>query len=213
MPSRLETLITLLHTPGEAALATNWLAMPGYPFATALAFATDAHHRPVVLISRLAEHTRNLAADARASLAVARPLGGGEIARASLVGELLPIDADARLVSRYLRFHPAAETFMQFGDFRFHRFEPTRIRVVGGFAQAGWLDGTQLIEAPHLPPEEEARLLDAAPPMLPAGVALLGLDAYGADVVVGGARRRISFAAGPLSGDAVLAALTRELGT
>jgi len=206
-----ETLIALLHTPGEAALATNWLATPGYPFATALAFATDEHHRPVVLISRLAEHTRNLAADARASLAVARPLGGGEIARASLVGEMRPIDADAQLVGRYLRFHPAAETFLQFGDFRFHRFEPTRIRVVGGFAQAGWLDGDRLVAAPHLSLDEEVRLLDAARPTLPAGVALLGLDAYGADLVAGGTRRRISFAAGPLGGDAVLAALSQGL--
>ena len=211
MPSRLAILIDLLHTPGEAALATHSVAMPGYPFATSIAFATDEHHRPVLLISRLAEHTQNLAADARASLMVARSLGDGEIARVSLVGEVLPIDADSRLVSRYLRFHPAAERFLQLGDFRFHRFEPTRIRVVGGFAQAGWLDGHQLIAAPHLPLDEEARLLDAAQPTLPAEVALLGLDAYGADIRVGGTRSRRAFKAGPVVGDAVLTTLSREL--
>jgi len=211
MPSRLRILIDLLHASDEIALATNSFGIPGYPYATSVAFATDERHRPLVLISRLAEHTRNLAADARASLAVARPLGDGEIARASLVGDLLPVDTDSQLLGRYLRFHPAAERFLQLGDFRFHRFEPKRIRVVGGFGQAGWLDGHQLIDAPHLALDEEARLLADAGTVLPDGVALLGLDAYGADLVVDGTRVRRVFKSGPLVGDAVLPALAREL--
>ena len=204
-------LIELLHTPAELALATHSAAMPGYPFASAVAFATDEHHRPLVLISRLAEHTRNLARDARASLAVARSLGDGEIARASLVGEMHAIDADARLVERYLRFHPAAERFLQFGDFQFYRFEPKRIRVVGGFAQAGWLDGARLVDTPGLTLAEEEQLLVAARAVLPEGVGLLGLDSYGADVIVGATRSRKTFKGGPLAGDAVLAALSGAL--
>ena len=211
MPTRLETLIDLLHASSDAALATDSAAMLGYPFATAVPFATDAHHRPLLLISKLAEHTRNLAADSKASFLVARALGEGETARVSLVGEVLPIDADARLVDRYLRYHPEAERFLQFGDFRFHRFEPNRILVVGGFAQAGWLDARQLLDAPQLPLGLEAELLDAAKPNLPEGVALLGLDAYGADVVAGGIRRRLTFTAAPVVGDALLANLARAL--
>lgn len=211
MTSRLNSLIELLHTPARLALATHSAAMPGYPFATAVAFATDERHRPLVLISQLAEHTQDLAGDARASVAVATSRTGGEIARASLIGEMRPIEADALLVERYLRFHPAAERFLELGDFRFHRFEPRRIRVVGGFAQAGWLDGQQLVSAPHLAPAEEAELLPAARALLPAGVGLLGLDAYGADTVVGDSRRRISFTPGPVAADALLAALAAQL--
>lgn len=211
MPSRLETLIELLHTSSEAALATHSVAAPGYPFASAVAFATDEYHRPVLLISRLAEHTQNLAADARASLMVARSLGAGEIARASLIGAVRPLEADAALVRRYLRFHPAAARFLQFGDFRFHRFEPQRIRVIGGFAQAGWLDGRQLLAAPHLPLADELALLDAAAAKLPAGVSVLGLDAYGADLMVNGARRRQTFPAGPLDAAAAWQALAQSL--
>jgi heme iron utilization protein len=213
MPSRLELLIDLLHSYGDAALATHAAAMPGYPLATALPFATDEHHRPVLLISKLAEHTRNLMADPRASFLVARMREGGEIARVSLVGEVLPIDADARLIDRYLRFHPEAERFLQLGDFRFHRFEPRRVLVVGGFGKAGWLDGERLLDAPHVPLDLEARLLAAAGTTLPDGATLLGVDAYGADVVVAGVRRRITFAAGPVVAEALAATLARELTT
>jgi len=211
MASRRDILLDLLHSASEAGLATHSAALPGYPFASSVAFATDEHHRPVLLISRLAEHTQNLAADPRASLVVARSLGEGEIARASLMGELAPMEADARLTARYLRFQPAAERFLQLGDFRFHRFEPRRIRIVGGFGQAGWLEAADLLKAPSLDLDEETRLMEAAAPRLPAKTILLGLDPYGADILVDGTRRRHTFVAGPVLGDALLAALLREL--
>ena len=211
MASRRDILLDLLHSASEAGLATHSAALPGYPFASSVAFATDEHHRPVLLISRLAEHTQNLAADPRASLVVARSLGEGEIARASLMGELAPMEADARLTARYLRFQPAAERFLQLGDFCFHRFEPRRIRIVGGFGQAGWLEAADLLKAPSLDLDEEARLMEAAAPRLPAETILLGLDPYGADILVDGTRRRHTVVAGPVLGDALLAALSREL--
>ena len=112
MASRLKILIDLLHTPGDIGLATHSAAVPGYPFATSVPFATDEHHRPLMLISRLAEHTQNLIADSRASLLVARELGGGEIARVSLVGNVAQIELSPLMCARYLRFHPEAERFM-----------------------------------------------------------------------------------------------------
>lgn len=200
MPSRLELLVELLHAQDTAALATQSAAVPGYPFATSVPFATDEQHRPVLLISALAEHTRNLAADARAGFLVARALGEGEIARVSLVGDVVPIDAEPRLVARYLRYQPAAARFLQLGDFRFYRFEPQWALVVGGFAQAGWLDGKALLATPQLAYEAEATLLESP---LPDGVQLLGLDLFGMDVRENGIRRRISFAAGPVRPDAL----------
>jgi heme iron utilization protein len=212
MTSRIKTLIDLLHAPGDVALATHSATMPGYPFATSVAFATDEHHRPLFLISRLAEHTQNIAADPRASLLVARSLGEGEIARTSLVGSVVPIEPSPQLVSRYLRFHPEAERFLQLGDFRFHRFEPVRIRVVGGFAQAGWLDGKQMLDAPFIPPDREASLLAEAESSLPGNHALLGIDAYGVDYITDGMRKRSAFKAGPVLADAAAAALARVIG-
>jgi putative heme iron utilization protein len=212
MASRLKLLIDLLHAPGDVALATHSTAVPGFPFATEVAFATDEHHRPLLLISRLAEHTQNLMANPRASLLVARSLGEGEIARASLVGKVAEIETSPPLVARYLRFHPEAERFLQLGDFRFYRLDPLRIRVVGGFAQAGWLDGKQLHDAPFISLEDEAKLIEAAQQHLPAGVVLLGVDAYGVDYRTDALRQRIVFKAGPVVGDAAGAALVRAFG-
>ena len=211
MSSRLKTVIELLHMPGELALATPSTTLPGYPFATSVNYAVDERHRPVMLMSRLAEHTKNLLADPRAGVVAARSLGDGEIARASLVGNITQFEANPYLTSRYLRFNPAAERFLQLGDFQFYRFEPVRIRVVGGFAQAGWLDGKQLLEAPHISLADEARILVANQALSPRGVTLLGLDAYGVDYIQDGTRGRTVFKAGPLLADAAEPALARLL--
>ncbi len=213
MASRLKTLIDLLHAPGDIALATHSTTVAGFPYATEVAFATDEHHRPMLLISRLAEHTQNLLANSRASLLVARSLGEGEIARASLVGNVVEIEALPLLVARYLRYHPEALRFLQLGDFHFFRLDPLRIRVVGGFAQAGWLEGRQLIEAPFISLEEEAYLIESTNSLPPDGIALLGVDAYGVDYRTGGTRKRAVFKAGPVLADAAHAALNRVLDT
>lgn len=204
MRSRLEILVDLLHSQDTAALATQSSTLPGHPFASTVAFAPDEHHRPLLLISHLAEHTRNLAADPRASLLVSKLMDGGEIARASLVGSVVRIEPDPLLVTRYLRYQPAAERFLQLGDFAFHRFEPERVLVVGGFAQAGWLEGKALAAAPSLGCEAETALMESAR-ALPPNTELLGIDLFGMDLRENGNRRRVGFEAAPLAPDALAA--------
>lgn len=204
MKPRLATLIDLLHRCPDGALATHSLAVPGYPFATALPFATDQQHRPVFLISRLAEHTQNLAADPRASLLVRIPLAEGEMARATVVGPVAPIEAEPLLVERYLRYQPEAERFLEFGDFRFFRMEPAQARIIGGFAQAGWLDGERIGVSPRLTLAEERDLLDVL--AAPAGATLLGVDSLGLDLRMGMQRLRLGFESGPLAAVGVAAA-------
>jgi hypothetical protein len=211
MPSRLKTVIELLHTAGELSLAVHSVSIAGYPFATSLNYITDEHHRPVLLMSRLAEHTQCVLADSRAGAVVARSMDAGEIARASLVGNVMAIEPSPALVDRYLRYHPAAQRFLQLGDFHFYRFEPIRIRVVGGFAQAGWLDGKQLLDAPGIPLADEADLITSRQPLLAENVKLLGVDAYGVDYVQAGIRQRAVFNSGPVVGEATAAALARLL--
>lgn len=211
MLSRLELLIDLLHSSSESALATHSVQLPGYPFASAVPFVTDAQHRPVLLISSLAEHTRNLAAAPKASLMIVKPLGEGEMARVSLVGEIQPFDAEPLLVRRYLRYHPPAERFLQLGDFRFHRFEPLRVLTVGGFAQARWLEGERIHGAPHLSLDDEAALLEEISVPPESGARILGIDCYGLDLMAAGVRQRLRFASGPVTADALLPTVLREL--
>ncbi len=211
MLSRLELLVDLLHSAAEASLATLSVAVPGYPFASMVPFVTDEHHCPLFLISSLAEHTKNLLASPRASLLIARSLGDGEMARVSLVGDVKPCAAAPLLVARYLRYHPAAERFLQLGDFHFHRFVPVRVLTVGGFAKANWLEGKRLFEAPHFALESEAKEIQQIEGLLPPGMRLLGIDGYGADVETAAGRQRIRFGAGPVLGEASMPSLMREL--
>jgi hypothetical protein len=197
MKSRLAVLVDLLHRCPDGALATHSVAVPGYPFATALPYATDQQHRPVFLISRLAEHTQNLAADPRASLLVRMPLSEGEVARATLVGPVRPIEAEPLLVERFVRYQPEAERFLQLGDFDFFRLEPGQVRIIGGFAQAAWLDGERIGVSPRLTLAEERAVLDTL--RAPLGVRLLGLDSLGLDISVDAERRRLAFGDLPLA--------------
>lgn len=209
MKPRLATLIDLLHRCPDGALATHSVAMPGYPFATAVPFATDQQHRPLFLFSRLAEHTQNLAADPRASLLVRIPLADGEMARATMVGPVAPVDAEPLLVERFLRYQPEAERYLQLGDFRFFRLAPTQARIIGGFAQAGWLDGERIGVSPRLTLAEERAALAAlrtADDVLP-----LGMDSLGLDILVGGERRRLAFGDQPLPAQDVAGAAQRLL--
>jgi hypothetical protein len=211
MSSRFDLVIALLHAAGDGVLASSDVAMGGHPFASHLPYVVDDRQRPVFLMSQLAGHTRNIAADPRASLLVKGAGEGAEVPRATLVGEVRPIAAEPLLAARYLRYHPAAEQFLQLGDFRFHRLSPKHIRLVGGFGAAAWLEGTRLLDAPSLSLGEEAQLLAALEPGLPAGCLLLGLDAYGCDCRLHGERKRLVFGSGPLPAASVAAAVGRAL--
>jgi hypothetical protein len=211
MLSRLELLIDLLHSQQEAALATHSTTLEGFPFASAVPFVTDEHHRPVFLISGIAEHSRNLATNPRASLMIAKALGEGEMARVSLMGEVQPIEADALLVVRYLRYHPHAERFLQLGDFRFNRFEAAKVLTVGGFAKASWLEGNRLLDAPVISLIDEAGLIAQYEKAPANDCKLRGVDAFGADVIQDGNPVRIRFSNGPVTKDAWLPTLRREI--
>jgi putative heme iron utilization protein len=116
----------------------------GWPFASATPYALDSQGRPLLLLSELAEHTRNLRADARASLLVQdshareEPLAG---ARVTLIGRL---SVSAQALDRYLTAHPEAQQYAALGDFNLWVLEPTHARFVNGFGEMGWLEGKTL---------------------------------------------------------------------
>jgi putative heme iron utilization protein len=109
-------------------------------------YALDADGRPLFLISTMAIHTQNLAADGRASLFVAEPDWAGDplaAGRVTLMGTVHPVPADARAEAReaYLARHANAAYWVDFEDFAFHRLEIVDLYFVGGFAAMDWIDG------------------------------------------------------------------------
>ncbi|MGN6666426.1 MAG: HugZ family protein [Trinickia sp.] len=188
----------LLHRKPAGALATHAREPLGYPYPTALPFAPDARHRPVVLVSRLAEHARNLEADARAGFLIVDAPPNEDVLngeRLTLLGRFVPGGLEPSLVRRYLRYHPDAERYLALGDFSFRVLEIERMRYIGGFGAMGWLDAEELDPLGPLTDEGETALIEYFDRRVsrPALVRLCGVDRYGADLKVDGQRQRCAF--------------------
>ncbi len=199
----------LLHRVAAGTLATHSRQPQGFPYPTVLPFAPDAQHRPTVLVSRLAEHTRNLHDDPRAGFLVVHAPDGDVLSaeRVTLLGAFEQIEPAPHVVRRYLRYHPDAERYLALGDFSFWTLSFERLRYIGGFGAMGWLAGSELDPLEPLPFDEEADLIarfDSGLRRQPQ-VELIGVDRYGADLRIGGARLRGAFEA-PMSDSAALRA-------
>jgi len=129
-----------LRARHAGTLATVSARIAGYPFGSVVPFALDAGARPVLLISALAEHTRNLAADPRASLVVhafAADVQAGP--RLTLVGDATPVRAGDAACDRYLRRYPDASRLLALGDFSYHAIIPRELLFVQGFGRIDWI--------------------------------------------------------------------------
>ncbi len=181
-------------------LSTISKKLAGYPFGSVVPCITDHAARPVILVSSLAEHTKNIGADPRVSLLV-RDAGADpqESARLTLVGDARPVAAEhAALQARYLKYFPAAERLLALGDFSFLHVEPTMLRYVGGFGAIHWNE-LAVCEADivaHMNADHGAALRDYGrhfKQRQPAMVSMIGIDCDGFDLRADGEIQRFDF--------------------
>jgi putative heme iron utilization protein len=129
---------SLLRRSRQGALATL-MAGSGDPYCSLVNLASHPDGSPILLISRLALHTRNILGDPRVSLMLDERAGGDPLegARIMLAGraEEAGGEAVALLRRRYLSAHPTAEAFVDFGDFSFFRIRPAGTHLVAGFGR------------------------------------------------------------------------------
>jgi putative heme iron utilization protein len=114
------------------------MAGSGDPYCSLVNLASHPDGSPILLISRLAVHTRNILADARVSLMLDERAAGDPLegARIMLSGHAEQADAEKDLLQRrYLNAHPSAEAFVSFQDFSFFRVRPTTTHLVAGFGR------------------------------------------------------------------------------
>jgi putative heme iron utilization protein len=187
-----DSVIHLLHAETFGSLATHSLHMPGYPFVSVLPFVPDQHHQPVFLISQLAEHTKNLVADSRASLLIHSTEGPNVLAseRVSLSDDVTRMEASPELIDRYLRFQPQAEQYLELGGFAFFRLAPKGARYIAGFGRMGWLEKASWLNVPVLSLSEEASLIAGFDHIQHDGLKFIALDHYGFDIEQDGKRQR-----------------------
>lgn len=124
----------------DGVLSTLSLKLGGHPFGSVTACATDHAACPLLLISRLAEHTKNIDADPRVSLLVRDADADAQAgARLTLVGNAVRADDGPAVQTRYLACFPDASRLLALGDFAFYRIEPVTLRYIGGFGAIHWI--------------------------------------------------------------------------
>jgi len=120
-----------------------------FPFVSLVLPGRDGTGRPLLLLSDLSDHAKNLKRDPHASLlydgtaGLAEPLTG---ARVTLIGRIVPAD-DAENRRRYLDVQPSAKGYAGFGDFHLYRFEAEEALLVAGFGRIHRLAGEALLSA------------------------------------------------------------------
>jgi putative heme iron utilization protein len=219
-PTHAERARTLVAGANRGVLSTVAVDPAGYPFGSVATYAIDDVGRPIVFVSTMAEHTRNAAADPRASLIVTEPFPEGSdplaAGRVTLIGDLLEVTGGERpaVRDRYLAANPASAYYIDFGDFSFWRLEVRSVRYVGGYGRMSWVEAGAYSTAEADPLAGEAAVAVLEHMNVDHGDSLVlmarvlggredaseavmtAVDRYGFDVVVGGSGGRAALRLG-----------------
>ncbi len=187
--------------------------MRGKPYASLVLIAADLDASPLLLLSDLAQHSRNIAFDPRVSLlfdgttGYRDPLTGP---RLTVIGQARAVE-DPRRLARFTAHHPTSAVYSGFADFRLYQVAVERGHLVAGFGRIHWIDGRDLLFAadtaalaaaePELLRHMNEHHADAVararglPGRAGAGWRIAGIDAEGADLQRDGETARLDFPA------------------
>jgi putative heme iron utilization protein len=147
---RAEAVRTLIREARHGLLSTCGLEPAGFPYGSLVPVAAAASGEPLLLVSHLAQHTKNLVADGRASLLVLAATDGDpqQAARASVLGRARRLEGaeEAEGKARFLALHPDAARYFELA-FQLWAIAPVEARYVGGFGAAAWVSGSELVGA------------------------------------------------------------------
>lgn len=151
-----------LHVTHSGVLSTFSVRLQGYPFGSIAPFVLDHDGHPLILISTIAEHTKNIQADPRVSLIAFDPVSPDMQAgaRLTLVGDAEIAPKDDALRARYLRYFPQAGQYFDMHDFLFHRIIVKQARYIGGFGKIHWIPGEELRPAANQLALQETAILE-----------------------------------------------------
>lgn len=177
-PSAAEAARTIAAAANAATLAT--LTADGAPWASLVAYGLFGG-TPVLCVSNLAEHGRNLAGDPRASMSIAAasgdtdPLAGSRVTLAGTVTRPAAAESDAARQA-YLDAVPGAHSYLDFSDFTLWLLQVQRVRWVGGYGRMESVTG------------KDYHAAEPDPVALGSARALAHLNADHADALVAMAR-------------------------
>ncbi|KAI3738574.1 hypothetical protein L2E82_28611 [Cichorium intybus] len=133
----IEEVRTILDHSIRGMLSTFSQKHEGYPSGSMVDFACDSNGSPIIAVSNLAVHTKELLANPKCSLLIAKDPEDRTDLIITLHGDAISVpetDKDA-IHTSYLAKHPDA-FWVDFVDFQFFRIEPKSVSFVSGIATA-----------------------------------------------------------------------------
>ncbi len=137
----------LLSESNHGILSTHSREMAGYPFGSLVPYSTDKDGWPLMLLSHLAKHSRNLQEDPHCSLIITEAVKGDiqQARRLTVIGQIEQIDApEPTLTEHHFSRFPDSRPHYEQLNFQFLRLVPKRFYWVGGFGAARWISTDQL---------------------------------------------------------------------
>jgi putative heme iron utilization protein len=136
-PSAAEEARTIVASTNTATLAS--LTATGDPWASMITYGL-LDGAPVLCVTDMAEHARNLAGDPRASMAIIAastevdPLAGGRVTLAGVVERPVGAELEAAKAA-HIAAVPAAKYYIDYSDFTTWVLRVQRVRWVGGYGR------------------------------------------------------------------------------
>jgi heme iron utilization protein len=147
---------TLLDNQDFGVLSTYSVDVEGFPFGSVTAYALSNNYHPLIYISNIAQHTKNIARDNRVALTILEnvtdvdspnPQNHGRVTFIGKAIEVPEIEEEiSELHQKYYQRFSDGEIFQKAYGFYLFKIEPVRIRYIGGFGKIFWLEPSCLEE-------------------------------------------------------------------
>ncbi len=153
----------LLLSEYQAILSTHSVDVAGYPFGSIVPYCLNRGGEPVILISTIAQHTKNISSDPKVSLIATE--GNADdlqtVGRVTYLGDAEKLDEDdTDSMERYYNYFPQSRGYHKTHDFNFYSIQPVRVRFIGGFGKIYWIDKDDFLLANPFSFDEEKRMID-----------------------------------------------------
>ena len=141
-------------------LSTHSVKFSGYPFGSLLPICRDSKGNPLLMISHLAQHTRNLAANPQCSLMLTQPKSGDvqQWTRLTCLADAQPAPSSGML-ERYCRYYPEGRRYHKELNFQLYQLLPRQFYFVAGFGSARWFEVSRLLPQEYFHTADELELL------------------------------------------------------
>jgi heme iron utilization protein len=144
----------------HGVLSTQSVKFEGYPFGSLLPICRDGQGNPLMMISHLAQHTRNLDSNPRCSLTLIEQNHADVLqwTRLTCLADAQPATS-SNAMERYCRYYPDGRRYHKELNFSLYRLLPRQFYLIAGFGSARWFDVTRVLDMPRFQTAAEMEIL------------------------------------------------------